>query len=81
MANPPAKWRPESMTRSQILFLGGVIGAIIGAGAAHLIWEAREKQARETGEESALVSSGGLLRIGWTVAGLLRQIGEIARGK
>jgi hypothetical protein len=58
-----------------------VIGALAGIGAAHLMWEAREKRSLEIGEATPFVSSGGIIRIGLLVVGLLREIGEIARGE
>jgi hypothetical protein len=81
MENRPARLRRKGSPRAQMLLVGGVIGALAGIGAAHLLWEAREKHMLETGESAPLVSSGGLVRIGLLVVGLLRQIGDVARGE
>ena len=63
------------------LLIGGLIGALTGAGAAYLVWQARGKRAPsgETGE--ALVTTGDAVKLGVIVFGLLRQINEIAHGK
>jgi hypothetical protein len=62
----------------QTLLVGGVIGALLGAGTAHLLWQARERRVRRTGQDSPLLTRNDAMQLGtWTV-GLLRQIGELA---
>jgi hypothetical protein len=64
-----------------VLLLGGVVGALIGVGAAYLLLQAKEKRSQELDADVPVVSSGGLMKIGLLVFGLLRQIGDIARGE
>lgn len=80
MTKPGTSLMRSSAPKTSILLLGGVIGAITGIGAAYLLWQAKEKRFEEFEEDVPLVSSGGLMRIGLVVVGLLRQIGDIARG-
>jgi len=64
-----------------VLLLGGVVGALIGVGAAYLLLQAKEKRSQELDADVPVVSSGGLMKIGLLVYGLLRQIGDIGRGE
>jgi hypothetical protein len=64
-----------------VLLLGGVVGALIGVGAAYLLLQAKEKRSQGMDEDVPVVSSGGLMKIGLLVFGLLRQIGDIGRGE
>jgi hypothetical protein len=80
MTNKPVKWAREKNRQTQVLLLGGVIGAAAGVGAAYLLWQARQRRARETDEDVPVVTSGGLIRIGVLLFGLMRQIMDIGRG-
>jgi hypothetical protein len=73
--------RNENARRAGVLLVGGVIGALTGVGAAYLLWQARERRLRGTESEEPLISSGGAVRLGVMLFGLLRQINELARGK
>jgi hypothetical protein len=85
MANriPPSEDRRIARRSSDtgFLLLGGVLGALIGVGAAFVLLQAKEQRARETDDDVPMVTSGGLARIGLLVYGFLRQIGDIARGE
>lgn len=78
MANKDLILADNRGKRTQTLVIGGVIGALLGVGMAHLLWQARERRIQLTGEDSPLLTSGDAMKLGtWTV-GLLRQIGELA---
>ncbi len=64
-----------------VLLAGGVIGALVGVGAAYMLLQAREKQQRTTGAPLPVISSNGAVKLGVLLFGLFRQINEIAQGR
>jgi uncharacterized membrane protein YedE/YeeE len=75
-----AQRRNENGRKAGVLLVGGMIGALVGVGAAYLLWQAREKRSRGRESEEPLISSGGAVKLGVLLFGLLRQINDIARG-
>jgi|MudIll2142460700_1097286.scaffolds.fasta_scaffold3169382_1 hypothetical protein len=74
--------RRKQETRTMgVLLAGGVIGALVGVGAAYMLLQAREKQQRTTDAQLPVISSGGAVKLGVLLFGLFRQINEIAQGR
>jgi hypothetical protein len=74
--------RRKQETRTMgVLLAGGVIGALVGVGAAYMLLQAREKQQRTTGAPLPVISSNGAVKLGVLLFGLFRQINEIAQGR
>lgn len=59
--------------RSQVLLLGGLVGAVTGLGIAYLITQRAERQGGQVS-----LSTGEGLRLGLLVLGLLRQVADLA---
>ena len=81
MTNKPMVRGKDGGRQAQVLVAGGVIGALVGLGAAYLLWQARERRVQDTDEDVPIVTSSGLMRIGVLVFGLIRQIMDIGRGE
>jgi hypothetical protein len=64
-----------------VIVTGGVIGALLGVGAAYMLVQVREKQRRATGADLPVISSGGAIRLGTLLFGLFRSIYDIAQGR
>jgi hypothetical protein len=64
---------PSGPGKSQILLLGGLVGALTGVGVAYLITQRAERQGGQVS-----LSSGEGLRLGLLVLGLLRQVADLA---
>jgi hypothetical protein len=64
-----------------VIVAGGVIGALLGVGAAYMLLQAREKRRRATGVDLPVISSGGAIRLGTLLFGLFRSINDIAQGR
>jgi hypothetical protein len=77
MTDPTQPYLQNRTRKAQTLFAGGVLGALLGVGAAFLLWQARERHMRRTGEELPLLSGGDAMKLGMLSFGLLRQIGDI----
>jgi glucokinase len=73
MSKTLAQRRNENTRKAGVLLVGGVIGALTGVGAAYLLWQAKERR--------SVITSGGAVKLGVMLFGLLRQINELARGK
>jgi hypothetical protein len=73
--------RNENGRKAGVLLVGGLIGALTGLGAAYLLWKASEGRARDSQSDEPVISSGGAVKLGVLLFGLLRQINDIARGK
>ncbi|MBN1439279.1 MAG: hypothetical protein JW929_07720 [Anaerolineales bacterium] len=81
MNKPPALRGKGNAGNLAVLAAGGVIGALVGVGAAYVLMEARESRSRETGADLPILSSGAAVRLGVLLFGLLRQIGDLTRGR
>jgi hypothetical protein len=81
MTKPSDRRLTKRAPQTGVLLAGGVLCAIIGVGAAYLLWQAKERRSLELDEDVPVVSSSGLMRIGLLVFSLLRQIGDIAKGE
>jgi hypothetical protein len=78
MVNPkPPSTQPKTRTM-QTLLAGGVIGALLGVGAAYVLLQAHDRHARHTGEDTPLLSGGDAMKLGVLSFGLLRQIADMA---
>jgi hypothetical protein len=64
-----------------VLLAGGIIGALTGVGAAYLLWQAREKQSHQWDSDLPIITGGSAVRLGMLLFGLLRQIGDLAKGE
>jgi hypothetical protein len=64
-----------------VIVTGGVIGAMLGVGAAYMLLQAREKERRTTGADLPVISSGSAVRLGALLFGLFRSINDIAQGR
>jgi hypothetical protein len=64
-----------------VLAAGGVIGALVGVGAAYLLVQAREARARRTDAAVPLLTADHAIKLGVLLFGLFRQINDIARGE
>jgi hypothetical protein len=63
---------PENqMTKSQILLLGAVLGALTGLGAAYLLTQ------RVEGEEGLKISPGEGVKLGVSIFAFLRQVTQL----
>jgi hypothetical protein len=81
MSKTLAQRRNENTRKAGVLLVGGVIGALTGVGAAYLLWQARERRSQGLEADEPVISSGGAVKLGVMLFGLLRQINELARGK
>jgi hypothetical protein len=61
--------QPDSSWKSQTLLIGGVLGALVGLGAAYLL----TKRAEQKGTALAITPGKGV-QLGVMLAGLLRSI-------
>jgi high-affinity Fe2+/Pb2+ permease len=59
-------------SKSTLLILGGVVGALTGLGIAYMLTQRSEKEGGEI-----RLSTGEGVRLGLLVLGLLRQVGEL----
>lgn len=59
--------------RVRAILIGGVVGALVGVGAASLLVQRAEREGAQP-----RVSPGEGVRLGLLVLGLLREIGELA---
>jgi hypothetical protein len=75
-------FRRKQETRTLgVLLAGGVIGALAGVGAAYMFLQAREMRRGTTDADLPILSSGGAVKLGALLLGLLRHINEIAQGR
>lgn len=61
--------RPDRSWKTQTLLIGGVVGALVGLGAAYLL----AKRAEQTGTSLSITPGKGV-QLGVLLAGLLRSI-------
>lgn len=61
--------------KTQVLVVGAVIGALVGAGAAYLL-----AQRAERNQEALKISAGDGVKLGVLVFGLLRQVAQLGEG-
>ena len=62
-------------SRNKILILGGVIGGLVGVGAAYLLVQRAEREGTEIE-----LSPGEGIRLGLLVLGMLRQVSRFGDG-
>jgi gas vesicle protein len=62
----------EPQSKGKILLMGGVIGALAGAGVALLLMQRAERRG-----EALRVSSGEGLRLGMLLLGMLREVAQL----
>ena len=65
----PTEDQPDNSWKIQTLVIGGVLGALVGLGAAYLL----AKRAEQTGSQLAITPGKGV-KLGVLLAGLLRSI-------
>jgi hypothetical protein len=65
----PLEERPDNTWKLQTLLIGGVLGALVGVGAAFLL----TKRAEQKGTQLAVTPAKGV-QLGVMIAGLLRSI-------
>jgi hypothetical protein len=65
----PVEERPDNTWKLQTLLIGGVLGALVGVGAAFLL----TKRAEQKGTQLAVTPAKGV-QLGVMIAGLLRSI-------
>jgi hypothetical protein len=65
----PVETQPDNSWKFQTLLIGGVLGAMVGLGAAYLL----TKRADQKGTQLAITPRKGL-QLGVLLAGLLRSI-------
>jgi nitrate reductase gamma subunit len=61
--------QPNKVWKSQTLFIGGVLGALVGIGAAYLL----TRRAEQKGTQLSITPQKGV-QLGVLLAGLLRSI-------
>lgn len=66
----------QSQGRVRIMVIGGVVGALVGLGAAYLL----AQRANKDGKELRL-STGEGMRLGMLILGMLRQVSRLGDGK
>lgn len=66
----------QSQWKTRIIFIGGVIGALVGLGTAYMLVQRADKE----GEELKL-STGEGIRLGMLVMGMMRQVSRLGDGK
>ena len=66
----------QSQLRTRIMIIGGVLGALVGLGAAYLFVQRADKESHEL-----KLSTGEGMRLGMLVLGMLRQVSRLGDGK
>lgn len=61
--------------KNKALVLGGVVGGLIGVGAAYLLVQRAEREGTEL-----RLGTGEGLRLGLMVLGMLRQVSQLGNG-
>ena len=64
---------PSQSSNGQILFLGGLFGALTGLGIAYVLTQRAERQGGEI-----QLSTGEGLRLGLLILGTVRQVADLA---
>lgn len=70
---------PDPNWRSRAMLAGGIIGSLVGVGAAYLFVRASE-EASEDGSPKA-IQTGDAVKIGIALTALVRQIAELGSRK
>jgi hypothetical protein len=65
----PENWKTKT------LLLGGIIGAVVGLGAAYLLIQRAEKE-----QGKLKMNAGEGIKLGLLVLGLLRQVAQLGEG-
>lgn len=66
----------QSQGRVRIMVIGGVVGALVGLGAAYLLAQRADKDGKEL-----RLSTGEGMRLGMLILGMLRQVSRLGDGK
>lgn len=66
----------QSQLRTRIMVIGGVLGALVGLGAAYMLVQRADKEGQELN-----LSTGEGIRLGMLLLGVLRQVSRLGDGK
>jgi len=66
----------QSQLRTRIMVIGGVLGTLVGLGAAYMLVQRADKEGQELN-----LNTGEGIRLGMLLLGVLRQVSRLGDGK